>query len=182
MTAHPEAPKSVWVDSRLAVRRSLIEGDGLFATEGIDSHVVVVRLGGRLVDTTQLLALLANANNDPASPYIDTITVFEDQHLVLSAGSTAHFANHSCDPNLWLVSPFEFATRSAIAVNDEITVDYGTFSGEAGFPMPCGCGTALCRGEVTAQDWRRKDLRTRYSGHWAPALQSRITRLVERGE
>lgn len=29
---------------------------------------------------------------------------------------------------------------------------------------PCRCGTDLCRGQVTGQDWRRPELRERYRG------------------
>ena len=35
---------------------------------------------------------------------------------------------------------------------------------------------ALCRGEVTGEDWRRPELRERYGDHWVPAL----LRLIER--
>jgi hypothetical protein len=159
----------VWVDRRVAVRRSPIEGDGLFASAAIAEGTVVIRLGGRLVTSAALAELI-----DAATTYVDTITVDEDAHLVLPPGTAAHFGNHSCDPDLWLVGPYELATRRPIAVGDEITLDYATVSGADGFAMDCHCGSARCRGRITSDDWRRPDLRRRYEGHWAPALQRRI--------
>jgi hypothetical protein len=38
----------------------------------------------------------------------------------------------------------------------------------------CGCGTPVCRGRVTAEDWKRKDLQMRYEGYFSAYLQRRI--------
>lgn len=40
-------------------------------------------LGGRLVSITELEALIADADAGPQAPFIDTITIRRDQHLVL---------------------------------------------------------------------------------------------------
>jgi hypothetical protein len=156
------------------VRRSSIAGDGLVAGADIDAGTVVVRLGGRLVTSAELDALLAPpARGDPAG-YVDTITVYEDRHLVLPPRTLAHWVNHSCDPNLWHVGPYEIAARRRIHAGEELTLDYGTNSGAAGFRMPCACGSPICRKVVTSDDWRRPDLQERYRGHWTPALAARI--------
>ena len=89
---------------------------------------------------------------DTHGGYVDTITVDPGRHLVMPEGSLAHFANHSCDPTLW----------------------HATNSGDAGFTMDCTCGAMLCRGTITAQDWRRAELQERYDGHWIPALAALI--------
>jgi uncharacterized protein len=171
----PELPTTdVWVDDRVTVARSSIAGRGLFATEDIGAGVVLVRLGGRLVTTAELFELIDAAENDPGAPYVDTITVYEDAHLVLPAGTVAHFANHSCDPNLWHIGPYELATRLEVRAGEELTVDYGASSGADGFVMECSCGSARCRKRVTSTDWQLSELRARYDGHFTPALQYRI--------
>jgi hypothetical protein len=164
------------VDERLAVRRSPIEGRGLFFTHHLAAGTTVVRLGGRLVTSEELDRLVGEAEGDPTAPYVDTITVHEDRHLVLPPGTPVHFGNHSCDPTLWLVGPLELATRRSVAAGEEATIDYGTISGAAGFTMPCRCGATVCRGQVTSTDWRLADLQERYQGHWAPALQELVDR------
>lgn len=135
---------------------------------------MLIRLGGRLVTSAELDDLISFAVAHPEAPYVDTITIEEDAHLVLPSDTLVHFGNHSCDPTLWHVGPFELATRRDVAAGEEATIDYGTQSGAAGFEMRCRCGAAECRGTVTSQDWRRADLQRRYPGHWVPALQQRI--------
>jgi hypothetical protein len=167
-------PADVWVDERLVVRGSPIEGRGLFFTNSFRAGAVVVRLAGRLVSSAELDELIHVADADPAAPYVDTITVYDDAHLVIPPNTPIHFGNHSCDPTLWHVGPYELATRRDVTAGEEATIDYGTVSGAEGFRMACRCGAAACRGEVTSADWRRVELQARYRGHWVPALQQRI--------
>lgn len=167
----------VWLDERLVRAESSIEGKGLFFTADIPAATEVIRLGGRLVSTDELQALIAKAEADPESPFVDTITVYADSHLVLPPQTAVHFGNHSCDPTLWHVGPFAVATRRDVEAGEEATIDYGTQSGAPGFAMECRCGTQLCRGLVTSSDWRRVDLQERYEGHWVPALQTRVDRV-----
>lgn len=162
------------MDHRLVVHDSPIEGRGLFFTDGLPAGTVVIRLGGRLVSSAELDALIRRADADADVPYVDTVTVHDDVHLVLPPGTPIHFGNHSCDPTLWQAGPYEIATLRDVTAGEEATIDYGTVSGADGFRMACRCGTVACRGEVTSADWRRPELQDRYRGHWMPALQSRI--------
>jgi SET domain-containing protein len=169
-------PPEVWVDERVVVAASAIHGRGLFAAGDLDEGTIVVRLGGRRVTTDELTRLMDDVRADPAAPYVDTITLDEDVHLVLPSGSMAHFGNHSCDPNLWHSSALELATRRAIAAGTELTLDYGTNSGAPRFDMDCACASRTCRGRITGDDWRRPELQRRYGAHWTPALLARIRR------
>lgn len=164
-----EAP---WVHEALEVRTSSISGHGLFATRPLDAGVVVVRLGGRLVSTAELHRLVADA--EAADDYVDTIAVSEDTHLVLPAGTTVHYGNHSCEPTMWLVGADAFATCRSVADGEELTIDYGTISAGVTYRMACACGSSSCRRLVTGEDWRRIDLQQRYAGHWPPGLQPLI--------
>jgi hypothetical protein len=170
-------PESIWVHSHVAVRDSDIEGEGLFATEELAADIIVLRMSGRLVSNSELAHLIAYANADPSHVYVDTLTIYEDAHLVLPPGSTAHFGNHSCDPTMWHVGPYEIATRRVLKVNEELTIDYGTQSGAGGFSMACRCNSALCRGLVSSNDWRLPALQERYWHHWVPVLEARIAAL-----
>jgi uncharacterized protein len=163
-----------WLHPGVEVRRSPISGCGLFATAPITAGTVVSRLGGRLVSTAELRARFTAAARDASHPYIDTITVDADLHLVLPPRRLNGYGNHSCDPNLWWVSAYELAASSDIAAGEELTNDYATSSGEPDFVMACSCGRRQCRGVVTGDDWRRPELQERYEGHWVPALQARI--------
>ncbi|HTU39784.1 MAG TPA: SET domain-containing protein-lysine N-methyltransferase [Acidimicrobiales bacterium] len=164
-----------WLDPSVTVGDSPIAGRGLFATEPIETGRVVVRLGGRLVSSEELAALL-EASDD----YVDTVAVFDDMHLVLPPQTAVHYGNHSCDPNLWHAGPYAIAARRPIAGGEELTVDYGTQTG-APFSMVCACGAPSCRGVVTGEDWRIGALQEAYTGHWTPVLARRIECEVSRG-
>jgi hypothetical protein len=167
----------LWLHEDMAVRESVIDGNGLFATADIPLGTIVIRLAGRLLSTEELGGLIDRANHDPSVPYVDTLTIDEDCHLVVPAGSAIHFGNHSCDPNLWHVGPYAIATRRVVADGEELTIDYGTQSGAPGFSMTCHCGEPGCRGVISSEDWRLPALQERYRNHWVPALQARVSAL-----
>jgi hypothetical protein len=146
----------------------------LFATAAIAEGSAVSRLGGRLVTEAELLAQFETAAAQPDPGYIDTIAVAADLHLVLPPRRDNGYGNHSCDPNLWWTDAYTLSARRDIAPGEELTSDYGTSAGISSFVMACRCGTALCRGRVTGEDWRLAELRERYGTHWVPALLRRI--------
>ncbi len=161
----------------LYVDTSTIAGRGLFAGAAIAAHELVFRLGGHLVSTAGLEALIRDAA--AAGRYVDTITVFEDAHLVLPENTIVHFANHSCAPNLWHEGAYDVTARHDIAAGEELTIDYGTNSGAPGFTMTCACRSAACRQVVTSDDWQRPELQRRYGRHWVPVLAARIEQLTD---
>jgi hypothetical protein len=171
VTAPPQP--DCWLHPDVEVRRSPISSRGLFATALITAGTVVSRLGGRLVSSAQLRELFAAAR-DPDRPYIDTITVDADLHLVLPPRRANGYGNHSCDPNLWWVGPYELAARRDVGIGEELTNDYATRTAEPDFVLACSCDAARCRGNVTGNDLLRHDLHARYGRHWVPALLTRI--------
>lgn len=159
-----------WLHPDVEIRDSPIQGRGLFALRDITAGTVVSRVGGRLVSGAELAETFAAAARDPEHPYIDTITVAEDVHLILPPRRPNGYGNHSCGPNVWWVDAYSQAARRDVAAGEELTNDYATSTGIAGFRMECACGSALCRGEVTGLDWQRADLQARYGEHWTSGL------------
>jgi uncharacterized protein len=170
----PQPEPECWLHPDVAIGPSSIAQIGLFARAAIVPSTVVSRLGGRLVTGRELQQILSEAADRPDHPYVDTITVGEDLHLVLPPGQPNHYGNHSCDPNLWWADAFTLTARRPIVAGEEVTSDYGTSSGVAGFVMACSCGSPLCRKVITGEDWRRPELQPRYGDHWVPVLLGRI--------
>jgi uncharacterized protein len=171
------SPDEIWVHPSIRVGRSAIEGLGLVTTTGLERGAVLLRLAGVLVSTEELATLLHAASVDSSKSYVDSLTVAEDRHLVLPPRSVAHFGNHSCDPNMWLVGTYAIGARRRIRSGEELTVDYATQSGAGGLSMVCRCGSTQCRGAVTSDDWRLLELQDRYRGHWVDPLERRIAAL-----
>ncbi len=84
--------------------------------------------------------------------------------------------NHSCDSNLWMRDEVTVVARRAIAAEEELTIDYAL---QSGLPVDvlgesCRCGSPVCRGVITGNDWQLKELQERYRGHFSPFLNERI--------
>jgi len=165
-----------WLHPEVEVRPSPIAGDGLFARAPIQAGTAVSRLGGRVVTWPELEKLFATAAEHPDQPYVDTITVTDDLHLVLPPGQSNGKGNHSCDPNLWWTDAYTLAARRDIATDEELTNDYATSTAGVGFALVCRCRSEQCRGTITGNDWQIPDLQDRYGEHWVPALLARIRR------
>lgn len=146
----------------------------MFARAPVPAGTVVSRLGGRLVSSRELQDALAEAARADDHPYVDTISVSEDLHLILPPGTPNGRGNHSCEPNVWWIDAYTLQTRRNVAADEEVTNDYATSTDLEAFTMDCLCGSTLCRGVVSGGDWRRADLRRRYGDHWVPALLARI--------
>jgi len=156
-----DARLTCWLHPCVEVRPSLIAGVGLFARENLSMGTVISRLGGHLVSTGDMRDLLARA-----SSYVDTIQVGPDRHLVLPPDTPNGKGNHSCDPNLWWSDPYVLEARRDIAADEELTNDYATSTLTPEFVMDCSCGSPMCRGTVSGDDWRLLDLQLRYGNHW----------------
>jgi hypothetical protein len=146
------------------VRPSKTAGHGLFTTIEISAGALVSRVGGRLVGSAELDALLAQPE------YVNTISVANGLHLVLPPRCPNGYGNHSSDPNLWWDGPYDLIARRPIRAGEELTNEYATSTAVDGFTMTCECCTSVCRGLVCGDDWMRSDLQARYDGHCVPLL------------
>lgn len=165
----PPPPRACWLHAGAEIFTSPIAGRGLRATVPIAAGEPVSRLGGRLVSTAELDALVMSSTD-----YIDSITVDEDVQLLVPIGTPNHFANHSCDPTLWWADEYTLVARRDLEPGIELTSDYATGSSHPDFVMNCHCETYRCRQVITGDDWRIPQLQQRYAGHWVPYLQRLI--------
>ncbi len=85
--------RTSWLDSRLEVRSSSIEGQGLFAREVIHAGEAVVVKGGVPITTAQLEEIIA------AGGAYSCAAIGEDLHLLQDADDALRFGNHSCNPS-----------------------------------------------------------------------------------
>jgi len=88
------------------------------------------------------------------------------------------FINHSCDANVWF-HPTEnkFLALRDIKQGEEITYDYGTTECNPKWLMDCLCGLDCCRGRITGDDWKNKEFRERFKGHFFGGVQAKIAEL-----
>lgn len=86
----------------------------------------------------------------------------------------ADYINHSCAPNAGIRGQVSLVAMRPIAPGEEITFDYAMSDSSAFDEFACACGSPLCRGRVTGDDWKRPELWERYNGYFSAYLQRRI--------
>jgi len=159
-----------WLRPGLETRDSPIGGQGLFTREAIAAGEMVLRWGGMVYLGADILAGKANS---------ESIAVLgDDLYLADPVGEPAgedYPLNHSCDPNLWMADAVSLAARREIAASEELTADYTLWLYDVDWELaPCRCGSRLCRGRVSAADWKLLLLQARYAGHFTPWINERI--------
>jgi hypothetical protein len=162
-----------WLDPRVVVAPSAIEGRGLFARVAIEAGDVVARLDGEVLTDEEF-------HRRRLVKY-SALAIGERLNLLLADDSPTNFGNHSCDANLWMADEVTLVARRRIEPGEEVTVDYATHTAGLSGSMPCRCDGRDCRGVITNEDWRRRDVQERYAGHFSPFLNLRIDRSLATG-
>jgi SET domain-containing protein len=141
------------------IRRSGIQGRGVFATRKIPKDTRIIEYRGEVIDDDE---------GDRRYPWSDdgrhhTFLFRLDSGMVIDAGrngNAAKYINHSCDPNCEAVETddgrvFIYALRD-IARGEELTYDYNYILDEPHNAAnkklyPCHCGSVRCRGTILAR-------------------------------
>ena len=165
-------PNLSYISPKAAVRESLIHGRGLFASEPFAEGEVVCVKGGYVFDRATLGGM--------ADWYrAAEIQVAEDLFIGPLAEAEREgsmvFSNHSCDPNIGVRGQIVFVALRPVAAGEELTHDWATTDDDE-YELDCKCGSALCRGRITGQDWRRSDLQEKYRGFFSSYLEEKIRR------
>jgi hypothetical protein len=153
---------------RLEGRDCLHKGaKGVFALETVAAGELLAVWGGEVI-TVRDLELL------PFEIRRLSIQVEEDIYLLATREGPADWINHSCEPNAGLCGQAVLVAMRPILAGEEICFDYAMSDGSPYDEFDCRCGSLLCRGRITGNDWRRPELWERYRGFFSPYLQRRI--------
>jgi hypothetical protein len=146
------------------VRRSKIQGRGVYASRAIAEGERVIEYTGLLITNVE-----ADAQCDDEGMRRHHTFLFgvDDEFTVDGAngGNEARFINHSCEPNCESVIEgrrvFIDALRD-IGAGEEIAYDYW-YTTDRGYTLedlrriyPCRCGAATCRGTLARPPRRRR--------------------------
>ena len=163
MPASYRSPKTV-------IRKSLIEGKGLFARRAIRKGEIVAIKGGHVYDERGL----AKIKSKIAASYVQIADGF-----YIGAATAAEvkknkiFINHSCRPNVGIRGQIICVALRDIRAGEELTYDWA-MEENAPDSTPCRCGAPNCRGLLTGRDWMRRDLQRRYKGYFSSYLEDKI--------
>src|SRR5262245_53881696 len=159
-----------YLSPKTRVKQSGIAGRGLYAIAPLVRDEIVSVKGGHLIDRATLdqNKAVVNAADVQIAENLFIAPLTEDEFE-----SVMMFLNHSCEPNVGVQGQIVFVAMRDVAAGEELTVDYGTIDDDDE-TMACRCGAATCRGTITGQDWRRRDLQLKYGDYFAWHLRRRM--------
>ena len=162
-----------WMSPKLVPADLSSAGRGTHARVEIAAGEVVVAFGGYMV-SGDVFALLSPQRRSLS------IQVADELYLVGPEQPAPNdMVNHSCEPNCGILGSTVLVAMRTIAAGEEVTYDYAMSDGSPYDEFACACGSAMCRGLVTGNDWSHPELVERYRGWYSAYLQARIDR---RGE
>jgi len=151
--------------------RDVTGGHSVVARAVIEPGALIGVWSGRIIGRDALDAL-------PEAIRRHTVQIEEELFLAsTSPEEPPDFINHSCEPNAGLDGQIAIVALRRILPGEEVTIDYAMCDGSPYDEFDCACGSSLCRGKVTGDDWRDPVLWKRYAGHFSPYLQRRIEAL-----
>ncbi len=142
--AAPRVVRPPWQKFAVAVRRSRIDGHGVFAADPVPPRLKIGEIRGEAISVAE--ARIRATRTDRVM-----IVELSSRRAIDFSKSTdpMRFTNHSCKPNARLVirnGRVEFYARQAIVPGQEITVDYGETHHDG--KLACRCGSPQCRGAL----------------------------------
>jgi len=146
-------------------------GFGIFSVEIIARLELVAIFGGKIISAKELALLTPEEK-------CMTMQVGDDEFSFSEKRHVTDYINHSCDPNIGFDSHGSVRSMQDIDPDTEIGFDYAMADSTQFDEFSCLCGSSLCRGEVTGDDWQIPELQTRYKGWFIPYLQLKINRLT----
>jgi SET domain-containing protein len=148
----------------LEVRRSAIQGRGVFAAGPIAKGARIVEYTGKRISHEEADA--QSQDDDPAHDHHTFLFAVDDAICIDASdgGNEARFINHSCDPNCEVVIEdgrvFIHALRD-IARGEELLYDYWYMTDES-YSMrdlrriyPCHCAAAKCPESAASSEHKR---------------------------
>ncbi|MBC7665377.1 MAG: SET domain-containing protein [Caulobacter sp.] len=142
--ADPVVVRQAYQKFDVFVRKSEIDGHGVFAAEMIPARLKIGEIRGEAISC-------AEGRRRAASLQRIMIVEISDRTAIDASKSTdpMRFTNHSCQANARLAiiaGRIEFYSLRAIEPGEEITVNYGATHHEG--KLRCRCGAPNCIGAL----------------------------------
>ncbi len=166
-----------WVHPSLEFRNVPGIGIGTFTKDPIPKNDLVIVQGGRILASPEL-------DLPQYEPYgYHCFQVERDQYIcpiepVREIADGVFNVNHSCEPTCGFRGQISMVALRDITAGEQITFDYAMTDVERAEelwePMPCLCGTASCRGNITGSDWKLPEIREKYAGYFSRYVEDLI--------
>lgn len=166
-----------WLSNKVFVKNTTKYGMGVYSIEKIPKNENIAVFGGYV---------MTRKEEEEASSDVYDNAIQIDENLVIGAKSQdgiedASMFNHSCDANAGIKGQIILVAMRDIEIGEQITFDFGTvlFHPEEAKPykFKCLCESKACRGIITDEDWKNKELQKKYDGFFSLHIQEKINNL-----
>ena len=159
-----------WRSPKIRVSDNTLAGRGVVAIENIARDEIVAIKAGHIVTGEEIAQVTAQAG--------DMALQIEDDFYLAprtpeEVDDMSVFINHSCDPNVGFRGQVVYVAMRDIAAGEELCHDYAMERSDD-YALECHCGSALCRGKVSGDDWKLPELQQRYADYFSIYLSHKI--------
>lgn len=152
--------------------KSIIADNGIIAQRDIQEGEILAINYGVIVDTQTINNICKYYDYD------NTLCIWFWQYLAnkpFSADGQGAYINHSCEPNIGLLTQNTIVAIKPIKEGQECCLDYGTFETREWWTMNCTCWSTHCRKTITAKDYLLPDVQKTLGKWFSPYLKKYIT-------
>jgi len=155
---------------KIEVREDTLAGRGVVAIADIAKDEIVAIKAGNIITRAEL---------EHATQAAGDMALQIDDDFYLAPRTTddvedmSVFINHSCDPNVGFRGQVVYVAMRDISAGEELCHDYSMERAD-NYLLDCHCGSALCRGKVTGQDWKLPELQQRYGDYFSIYIRNKF--------
>ena len=159
-----------WRSPKIRVSEATLAGRGVVAVSDIARDEIVAIKAGHIVTRDEIEAV-TRAAGDLALQIEDDFYLAPREPADVDDMSV--FINHSCEPNVGFRGQVVYVAMREIRAGEELCHDYAMERSDA-YALDCHCGSRLCRGKVSGDDWKLADLQQRYRGYFSLYIENKI--------
>ncbi len=157
---------------KIEIRDDTLAGRGVVAIADIDKDEIVAIKAGNIITRAELEQATLNAGDM-------ALQIDDDFYLAPRTPDEVEdmsvFINHSCDPNVGFRGQVVYVAMRDIKAGEELCHDYAMERSDD-YLLECHCGSPLCRGKVTGQDWKMPELQQRYGDYFSIYIRNKFQR------
>jgi len=161
-----------WRSPKIEVSDATLAGRGVIAIADIQKDEIVAIKAGNIITRAEIEQATDNAG--------DMALQIDDEFYLAPRSADeveemSVFINHSCDPNVGFRGQVVYVALRDISAGEELCHDYAMERSDD-YMLDCHCGSSLCRGKVSGEDWKRPELQQRYGDYFSIYIRNKIQR------
>jgi SET domain-containing protein len=161
-----------WRSAKIEVSDATLAGRGVIAVDDIAKDEIVAIKAGNIITRAEIDQATDNAGDM-------ALQIDDDFYLAPRSADEVEemsvFINHSCDPNVGFRGQVVYVALRNIRAGEELCHDYAMERSDD-YALDCHCGSPLCRGKVSGEDWKLLELQQRYGDYFSIYIRNKFQR------